>query len=228
MNKKTNMKAVKNVTTTLLNMQPKISELHPDIVQHPVFLSRINIINRETLDITEVEGFKKATEYFEDMIKRRTTAHQCLLMLRNPYYLTFFGFIKNDLSTEDYNELLGECWTEEEFPNADIDVPVSVSAEWFRDADKKVLMNDSEYEYYLNLPDSFEIYRGVPEGKTPNGMSWTRKYDKAKWFANRFGSGYVIKGIAKKKDVLTFFNRRGEEEVVIEAKNILNKENMKD
>ena len=48
-------------------------------------------------------------------------------------------------------------------------------------------------------------------------MSWTREFDKAKWFSNRFGEGYVLEGTAHKEDVLAFFSRRGEEEVVMEA-----------
>lgn len=70
------------------------------------------------------------------------------------------------------------------------------------------------------------IERGVTPDDNPNGMSWTRKYDKAVWFANRFGNGYVIKGTAKKEDVLAYFSRRGEEEIVIEAKKVIDKENI--
>lgn len=51
-----------------------------------------------------------------------------------------------------------------------------------------------------------------------------REYDKAEWFSNRFGEGYVLEGTVNKKDALAFFNRRGEEEIVIEAKNVQNKQ----
>ena len=57
-------------------------------------------------------------------------------------------------------------------------------------------------------------------------MSWTRDLSKADWFSRRFGDGYVLKGIANKKDVLAFFSRRGEEEVVIEAKKVKNKKEL--
>lgn len=89
--------------------------------------------------------------------------------------------------------------------------------------DKRALMYDDEYEVYKNLPESFTIYRGVTPGRNPDGMSWTREYDKAEWFANRFGEGYILEEIANKKDVLAFFSRRSEEEVVIEAKKVENK-----
>lgn len=101
---------------------------------------------------------------------------------------------------------------------------VSLAARWFRLADKKSLMYDDEYETYTALPESFIAYRGVAPGRNPNGMSWTREYDKAEWFSNRFGEGYVLEGTVNKKDVLAFFSRRGEEEIVIEAKNVQNKQ----
>ena len=101
---------------------------------------------------------------------------------------------------------------------------VSLAARWFRLADKKSLMYDDEYETYTALPENFIVYRGVTPGRNPNGMSWTREYDKAEWFSNRFGEGYVLEGTVNKKDVLAFFSRRGEEEIVIEAKNVQNKQ----
>lgn len=101
---------------------------------------------------------------------------------------------------------------------------VSLAARWFRLADKKSLMYDDEYETYTALPENFIVYRGVTSGRNPNGMSWTREYDKAEWFSNRFGEGYVLEGTVNKKDTLAFFNRRGEEEIVIEAKNVQNKQ----
>ena len=140
--------------------------------------------------------------------------------------LTFLKYIKKDLSLSDFSELLGECWTEEENPNGDTNVSTSMVARWFRQADKKVLMKNDEYKVYSELPETFTVYRGVTPGHNPDGMNWTREYDKAEWFSNRFGEGYVLKGTAKKEDVLAFFSRRGEEEIVIEAKNVKNKEKM--
>ena len=44
---------------------------------------------------------------------------------------------------------------------------------------KKSLMYGDEYETYTALPENFIVYRGVTSGRNPNGMSWTREYDKA-------------------------------------------------
>ena len=64
----------------------------------------------------------------------------------------------------------------------------------------------------------------MTRGRNPKGMSWTRDLKKAEWFAGRFGKGYVLEGTAEKKDVLAFFGRRNEEEIVIEAKSVKNKQ----
>ena len=55
-------------------------------------------------------------------------------------------------------------------------------------------------------------------------MSWTREFDGAEWFSKRFGAdGYIIKGIAYKKDVLAYFSRRNESEVLISANDVHDK-----
>ena len=128
------------------------------------------------------------------------------------------------MSIDDFSLLLGRSWTKEENPNGDVNVSVSLAAKWFREANKKVLMDREEYAVYDTLPESFTVYRGVTRGRNPKGMSWTRDLKKAEWFSGRFGDGYVLEGTAEKKDVLAFFGRRNEEEIVIEAKNIQNKQ----
>ena len=101
-----------------------------------------------------------------------------------------------------------------------MNVPVSLSAKWFKELDKKALMKPDEYETYSSLPSVFEVYRGVSKGRNPKGMSWTYDFDKAEWFANRFGEGYVIKGVVNKDDVLAYFSRRSESEILIAAKDV--------
>ena len=57
-------------------------------------------------------------------------------------------------------------------------------------------------------------------------MNWTQDLEKAEWFSWRYGTGYILEGIAQKKDVLAFFDRRGEQEIVIPAKCITSKKKM--
>lgn len=226
MKKETDLTAIKNILKNFLHMPVEETEYSPIVVQHPIFESGISYVNNKMTDIMTPEGFAAVAKRVEEDIDKIDDALGCVNILRQSYYLTFLKFAKESLSLTDFSMLLGKFWTEEENPNGDVNVPVSLSARWFKSTDKQALMYDDEYKTYKDLPETFTVYRGVTPGKNPDGMSWTRDLSKADWFSRRFGDGYVLKGIANKKDVLAFFSRRGEEEVVIEAKKVKNKKEL--
>lgn len=217
MRKETDLNAVKEVLKAFLYMPVEETKYSPIVVQHPIFESGFSSVDGKIVDITTPDGLKEAVVQMEKRIDAVNRPVECMYVVRKSYYLTFLKFAKESLSLSDFSMLLGGCWTEEENPNGDVNVPMSMSARWFKATDKQALMHDEEYEVYKNLPETFTVYRGVAPGRNPNGMSWTREYDKAKWFSNRFGEGYVLEGTAHKEDVLAFFSRRGEEEVVMKA-----------
>lgn len=226
MRKETDLIAIKNILKDFLHMPVEETEYSPIVVQHPIFESGISYVNNKMTDIMTPEGFASVAKLVEEDIDKIDDALGCVNILRQSYYLTFLKFAKESLSLTDFSMLLGKFWTEEENPNVDVNVPVSLSARWFKSADKQALMYDDEYKTYKDLPETFTIYRDVTPGRNPDGMSWTRDLSKADWFSRRFGDGYVLEGIANKKDVLAFFSRRGEEEVVIEAKKVKNKKEL--
>ena len=218
MRKETDLTAIKNILKDFLHMPVEETEYSPIVVQHPIFESGISYVNNKMTDIMTPEGFAAVAKRVEEDIDKIDDVFGCVNILRQSYYLTFLKFAKESLSLTDFSMLLGRFWTEEENPNGDVNVPVSLSARWFKSTDKQALMYDDEYK--------FTVYRGVTPGRNPDGMSWTRDLSKADWFSRRFGDGYVLEGIANKKDVLAFFSRRGEEEVVIEAKKVKNKKEL--
>lgn len=226
MRKETDLTAIKNILKDFLHMPVEKTEYSPIVVQHPIFESGISYVNNKMTDIMTPEGFAAVAKRVEEDIDKIDDALGCVNILRQSYYLTFLKFAKESLSLTDFSMLLGKFWTEEENPNGDVNVPVSLSAQWFKSADKQALMYDDEHKTYKDLPETFTVYRGVTPGRNPDGMSWTRDLSKADWFSRRFGDGYVLEGIANKKDVLAFFSRRGEEEVVIEAKKVKNKKEL--
>jgi hypothetical protein len=65
------------------------------------------------------------------------------------------------------------------------------------------------------------VYRGFI-GQRGKGLSWTTDREKAVWFAERFacleelGRPRLVSGHAVKKDVLAYFTRREEAEIVID------------
>lgn len=226
MRKETDLTAIKNILKDFLHMPVEETEYSPIVVQHPIFESGISYVNNKMTDIMTPEGFAAVAKRVEEDIDKIDDVFGCVNILRQSYYLTFLKFAKESLSLTDFSMLLGRFWTEEENPNGDVNVPVSLSARWFKSTDKQALMYDDEYKTYKDLPETFTVYRGVTPGRNPDGMSWTRDLNKADWFSRRFGDGYVLEGIANKKDVLAFFSRRGEEEVVIEAKKVKNKKEL--
>lgn len=224
MKKVTDLNAIKETAILMANLP-----IHPTsndfIVDHPVFQSSIWYDDEEIINLMESdEGLQKATAVIEERIRKTTIPIMVMHVFRSSYYLTFLKFSRQYWSNDDFAEALAEAWISEENPNGDVNVPITLSAKWFKQCPKEALMNLEEYETYLCLPESFIVYRGVAVGRNPEGMSWTRELDGAEWFSKRFGEdGYIIKGIAYKKDVLAYFSRRNESEVLISANDVHDK-----
>lgn len=224
MKKVTDLNAIKDIIKTMLYLTPKPTEF-PFIIDHPIFQSPYWGEGDNLYNIMESEeGLQKARLAYEDRIDRTDTPLLLMYVCRSAYYLTFLKMTRNHWAADDFAEALSMAWIEEENPNGDVNVPVSLSAKWFREANKESLMELDEFEKYLSLPDKFKVYRGVATGRNPDGMSWTDNFESAEWFAKRFrNDGYIIEGIAEKKDVLAYFNRRNEDEVLIPADMVRNK-----
>lgn len=223
MRKYTDLDEVKKIAISFLYLDIKETPYSPAIIQHPIFDSGFIHTKDKILNILD-DGLDEAIEYYKEKILSISNLDKILYtIIRKPYYLTFLKYIKNALSNEDFSRILAICWTTEETPNDDINVPVSLAIKWFKASNKQHLMDTDEFKYFLNLPDTFIVYRGVTPGHNPNGLSWTQDLDKAKWFSNRFGNGYVREGLANKEDVLAYFNRRDEEEIIISPETLQNK-----
>lgn len=221
MNQITDMNAVKDVALSFLYLDIEEEKSIPLFVQHPIFQNRIMFVGDQRIDLLSDDA-DIVRDFYTEKIQAVSSLDTFFCIIRKPYYLAFLKYAKPFLSVSDFSHMLGEAWTLEEMPNDDVNVSVSQAVRWFRSADKKFLMNDSEYQAYQNLPDILTVYRGVTPGHNPDGLSWTSDIEKAQWFANRFGSGYLLKGTARKKDVLAYFGRRREEEVVISPKKLSN------
>ena len=222
--KKTNLDKIKKIAIDMLYIEPKPVKEFPIFLTHPFFETRgVSIKDKNgeliIIDILENEdNFKKAVDFYKKTILEFTNILNIFWLIRDNYDLTLLRYTKDYLSMKDFCEIFGEYWTIAENPNMDINVPISMSAKWFKEADKKLLLTKDEYDIYNSLPEIFTIYRGVGVNRSEKGLSWTRNYDKANWFAHRFDNenniGYILKAEIKKNEVLAFFNRRNEEEVV--------------
>ena len=138
--------------------------------------------------------------------------------IRKQYKLTFLRDTKQYLSSKDFANLFREAWITSENPNDDVNVKIRTLVSWYKNSNKKYLMEEDDFNVYNNLEDEFTIYRGVGINRNPKGLSWTMNKEKAQWFANRFGgNGYIETAKINKKDVLAYFNSRGEEEIVADV-----------
>jgi len=132
------------------------------------------------------------------------------------------GFIEHGIHFDDasYWEQLAYVWTAQEqlWPNKELFLQLFTSPRSRRES----LMDKSEHADFRKLPDCLSVYRGFT-GRHSTGMSWTTDPDKAEWFARRFsmfGQPKLIAGVVRKADILAYFNRRMESEVVADPTKI--------
>lgn len=202
----------------------------PFLCQHP-FTSTVVIPvwdneNKDVprrLDLTNFENYAEWERKLFDRIDRADVG-EIFALTDKPWRLTLLKYIKEYLSTETFSELFGEAWVISENPNGDANCSLALLTKWFRNADKKFLMDEEEYKVWEELPEEFVVYRGVGVGRKPLGLSWTCNLEKAEWFAHRYDFdgkvGYVQKATINKKYAYAYFKGRGEEEVVVDSAKI--------
>ncbi len=226
--KTTDLDAVKEVAISFLYMDIQYHEQFPFLIMHPIFETEIvGMPNGEFMNLREGDNLKKVREAYTKAIKEASSYTAVMMTIRSSYQLTFLKFTKQYMSHKDFDEWLAHCWVACENPNQDKNVSISTFISWFKHADKRTIMNDEDYEYYCNLPDEVEIYRGVAVGRAEQkGLSWTANYDTAEWFAKRYDDdrvnkhGYILKAKIRKEDVLAYFNTRDEDELVCNSSKI--------
>jgi len=215
----TNINGLKNVSKMLLHIPVEECDLSPAIVIHPYFDAGISFDGENLVNILEdSSALERCIKRYEAVIDRATKPIDLMVLLKSQYAMTWLKYGKEYLSKEDFSRLLGDAWVNCENANMDKNVPISESVEWFRNADKERLMYEDEYAIYKDIPERITLYRGVSRGRKEKGMSWTDDRQKAEWFADRFGKGYLLTMTADKKDVLAYFSRRGESEYLVYPK----------
>ena len=213
MRKVTDMDNVLEVALTFLHLDPQPLDI-PLFVAHPFFNSPLFPVPSENggtkmVNVLEdAEGMRQIREYFKEKLEKCKNVQKILYYLQKQYRLVFLQHVRNFLSDED--------------PNSDVDVSVSELKRWFRSADKKYLMNQEEYQHYLELPDHLTVYRGIHKGGNKKGLSWTMDRQKAIWFAKRFCSKgdtcLLLSADIQKSEALAYFSGRNEEEIVCQPK----------
>lgn len=228
MERKTDFESVKNIAKGLLGVPVLETEYSPMIVSHPFTKSGLIVVPYDDdyyqLNITRDIDFKKWKNVMAEQIDDCVNAHHIFYLVNDAYALMFVRDVANFLSSEDFGTLLGEAWVKSEYANEDVNVSKKEVLELFKRADKKALMSESELETFAELDDTLVVYRGVADGskQSTNALSWTTSFGKAKWFAERWGKGKVYAATANKQDVLAYFDRKDEDEVVVDFNKLEN------
>lgn len=221
---KTDLDKIKDMAKMFLHQPIKIDKhLSPKLCVYHPFLSS-SIVDIKTSGFVDVLENKEALEEYNKFIENRIDISDLCsiyILVRKPYRLTFIKYCEHYLSSKDLSELFADAWISTENPNQDANCSISYLTKLFKKCNKQYLMQEEDYKVYQSLPDNFTIYRGVAVNRNPKGLSWTQDLETAKWFAHRFDNndkkGYVQSTIAKKENVLAYFNTRGEKEIVYNA-----------
>ena len=94
----------------------------------------------------------------------------------------------------------------------------------FRAAEPTDLMDEAEYLQFKQLDDTVTVYRSVTSynAEKVKALQWSLNFDKAKWFAHRFGEdGKVYEAQIDKEHILAYFNSRNEQEVIVDPKHLI-------
>jgi hypothetical protein len=145
-----------------------------------------------------------------------------VLLHEPPYRVAVFAKLAKKLPDAEYWKCLGELYIYTE----NIWQRKRQLARLFASdrPDRKQLMSAYERRYLASISNRLTIFRGS-HSKSVQGWSWTLDEKKAQWFAKRlerlgFGIPRVATGKAKKSDVIAYFSRRNEKEIVIDPSKI--------
>lgn len=139
------------------------------------------------------------------------------------YHLQAFAEIADKLSDEDYWNVLGEIYTDTE--NLCDNQHRLRSLLNANRPKRQLIMDETERGEIEKLPKELTIYRGYSVKSRSRSWSWTLDKDKAEWFARRCriqgiksGQPRIAQGQARKDDIVAYFSRREESEIVVDPK----------
>ena len=218
------LNAIRNITMLLFDSVPIKPLLGGLVVQHPFVdsMSKYNPYTRKMLDLSNKKDAAEYRKIIEKLIKTLALP-DIFPMINHPWLLTWFKYVCQNMDEKDFAKYLKASWVLEENPNQDVNVSREEAVQYFRDADKQILMSPEEQNYYNSLPETLTVYRGVSVGREKFGLSWTDNADIAEWFKRRFDTegekGYLLKASISKAHVLAYFNAdlREEEELVVDV-----------
>lgn len=216
----TDMNEVKRIAKTLLHTELHFDEKFDFIVHHPFFQNSFYYVQQKDikmLNLNNRDELLMAREFVKEQIEKTVDVFDLFLLINKPYLPAFYKFAHKYMSIEDASKFLADMWVTVEFPNNDKNISPLHFIKLFKLADKFKMMNEKDLAFYMALPETIVVYRGVGENGKTRALSWTTDINVAKWFANRWDKkGEVYKAKINRDDVLACFFDRGEKEVVVD------------
>ncbi len=139
-----------------------------------------------------------------------------LWLYEKPYRIQAFDEINDRMTDTEYWENLGHLWIDSEniWQNKSLWKKFLISERLSREN----FMTMEDRARLVELPASFNVYRGYQKGKNFDGLSYTLDRNRAEWFAKRVATGNraaVRTRTVKKSDVSAYLNGRGEQEIIL-------------
>jgi uncharacterized protein len=204
-----------------VELMSKKEELHPDLkpyventkigpmIRHPLFFE---LFYNPAINAMINKRYLLKKEYLEKKLEEKDYKGT-LVLYERPFRIGKFCEIANNLTDDEYWDTLAWIWTDSE----NLWQYHFILGTLLRQRENpEKMMYEEERKLLDQFPETFRIYRGH-QGKNRLGYSWTLSHYKAMWFANRFSQkrAGVVSAVVNKKDVIAFFTRRGELEIVV-------------
>lgn len=190
---------------------------HPLVYAVPFFDSPDYVAQLNKQLVSKKEAVEKAL--MEKEYNRYVFLHE------RAYRIEAFQEIAPGLTDQQYWPLLREIWTDSEniFQNA---------MQWWEmissPRQRRALFTACDCRGVLKrMPAELTIYRGTTDREMEGhylGFSWTISREKAEWFATRLLKEGQVPVVAtatvRKKDIVGYIDGRGEQEIVVEPKDL--------
>ena len=152
--------------------------------------------------------------------------HTVLFLHERPYRVGAFVANEHQFTDREYWKLLGQIWIDSENIRQNVRTWQKLLAS--DRGDRAEIMNAEERADLAAMPAWITVYQGHTD-KADDGWSWTTNRDTAVWFAKRFGDfedakPMLTSGTVRRKDVLAYFARRNESEILVPRRFVKSKE----
>jgi len=190
-------------------------------IKHPLFFW-IAPITPEVTDLINASFAQKRASADEALAKKNWGKY--IYLHERPYRIDAFEDVMDEMTDQEYWSRLSDIWVDSENIGAQ---PSRWRELLLSDrGSRESFMNENERAELAKLPQKFTVYRGYSENDQEEfGMSWSTDAEVAEWFARRFARDdekIIMESLEISKDeVFAYVTRRGEDEIILDIRNVV-------